>query len=170
MTDSISVFDFVVKEGNGIKALVEKGFKTVPQQYVQPLEERFHSIKTVSQEESVPVIDVSNWDDSRVAESICEAAIKWGFFQIVNHGVPVEVMEQVKDSATRFFELPIEERKKYLRANSPSETVCFATSFNPHVEKVMEWKDYLTMLYVDDDQASAFWPPACRYSSPVFSL
>lgn len=74
----------------------------------------------------------------------------------------MEVLRQVMDAARRFFELPVEE-KKYLRQNSPSpETVCFATSFNPHVEKVMEWKDYITMLYVNEDKASAFWPPVCR--------
>ncbi|KAH7541965.1 hypothetical protein FEM48_Zijuj02G0023100 [Ziziphus jujuba var. spinosa] len=164
-SSSIDVFDFVVKEGNGIKALVvDNGFHTLPHQYIQPLEERFHTTTTIktASHQSVPVIDVSDWDDPGVAESICEAAIKWGFFQIVNHGVPSDVLDQVMDSAKRFFELPIEERKMYLRANSPSETVCFATSFNPLVEKVMEWKDYLTMLFVDDDQASAFWPPVCR--------
>ncbi|KAH7541967.1 hypothetical protein FEM48_Zijuj02G0023400 [Ziziphus jujuba var. spinosa] len=142
MSDSsIDVFDFVVKEGNGIKALVvDNGFHTLPHQYIQPLEERFHTTTTIktASHQSVPVIDVSDWDYLGVAESICEAAIKWGFFQIVNHGVPSDVLDQVMDSATRFFELPIEERKMYLRENSPSEAVCFATSFNPLVEKVME--------------------------------
>ena len=27
----------------------------------------------------------------------------------------------------------------------------------------MEWKDYLAMLYVDEDKASAFWPPVFDY-------
>ncbi|KAF3455259.1 hypothetical protein FNV43_RR05707 [Rhamnella rubrinervis] len=161
ISDSLNVFDFVVKQGNGIKGLVDKGIETLPHQYVQPLEERFDtSTKTTTQ--SIPVIDVANWDDPQVAEAICEAAIRWGFFQIVNHGVPMEVLDQVKDAVHRFFESPVEEKAKYLRMNSPSETVCLNTSFNPRVEKVMEWKDYLTMLYVDDDKASAFWPPACR--------
>lgn len=161
ISSSSAVFDFVVQKGNGIKGLVEIGLDSVPDQYIQPLEERLDPRK-VESEESVPIIDVSNWDDPNVAESICDAARKWGFFQIVNHGVPLEVLEDLKNAAHRFFELPIEERKKYLKANSPSEIVRLCTSFNPQPEKVLEWKDYLALLWMSENEACAFWPPECK--------
>lgn len=152
--------DFVVKEGNGVKGLVDTGIATLPEQYIQPPEHRFDAAK-VSPQESIPIIDVSNWDDPVVKKSIFDAASKWGFFQIINHGVSEEILESVKDGAHKFFGSPIEERKKYLKGNSPTDTVHLATSFTPHVEKVLEWKDYLSFLY--SPEASSLWPPVCRY-------
>lgn len=161
ISSSSDVIDFVVHRGNGVTGLVQIGVEGVPDRYIQPREERLDPSKLETQE-SIPIIDFSNWADPKVAESICDAASKWGFFQIVNHGVPLEVLEDLKNAARRFFELPSEERKKYLKENSPSETVRLCTSFSPQAEEVLEWKDYLTLLWVSESEASAFWPPACR--------
>ena len=160
-SSSSDVFDFVVHKGNGVTGLVDTGLETVPEPYIQPLEERLDPTKFLP-ENSIPIIDVSNWDDPKVVDSICDAASKWGFFQIVNHGVPLEVLENVKNAAHSFFQLPSEERKKYLKENSPSEAVCLGTSFSPQAEKVLEWKDLLRLSWVSEDQASAFWPPVCK--------
>ncbi|KAL3518781.1 hypothetical protein ACH5RR_021370 [Cinchona calisaya] len=86
----------------------------------------------------------------------------WGFFQIINHGIPLEVLENVKDADHKFFELPNEERKKYLMENSPSPTVQLKNSFSPLAEKVLEWKDYLLHFYVPDDEASELWPSVSK--------
>ena len=161
ISSSSDVIDFVVHKGNGIKGLVDTGLETVPEPYIQPLEERLDPTK-FQPENSIPIIDVSNWDDPKVVNSICDAASKWGFFQIVNHGVPLEVLENLKNAAHSFFQLPSEERKKYLKENSPSEAVCLGTSFSPQAEKVLEWKDLLRLSWVSEDQASAFWPPVCK--------
>ena len=114
------------------------GIKAVPNQYIQPHQQRFNNLKVVSNE-SIPIIDVTNWDDPNVAESISNAAIKWGFFQIVNHGIPMKAIEDLKASVHRFFELPAEE-KKHIKENCPSDVVRLATSFSPHAESVLEWK------------------------------
>jgi isopenicillin N synthase-like dioxygenase len=41
-------------------------------------------------------------------------------FQITNHGVPIEVFESVKEARHRFFRLSVEEKRKFLKENSPS--------------------------------------------------
>ncbi|KAL6208726.1 hypothetical protein ACLB2K_019671 [Fragaria x ananassa] len=51
----------------------------------------------------VPVIDLKGLDQStqrrkEVISEISKAAEAWGFFQIVNHGVPLDVMEEVLKS------------------------------------------------------------------------
>ncbi|KAF9592090.1 hypothetical protein IFM89_011928 [Coptis chinensis] len=38
-------------------------------------------MQNVITQESIPVIDMSKWDDPHVMRSICDAAEKWGFFQ-----------------------------------------------------------------------------------------
>ncbi|KAK6235454.1 hypothetical protein SCA6_010791 [Theobroma cacao] len=160
--DSDKIFDFVVNKGNGIKGLVDTGIESVPELYILPIEERLEASKVVP-EEPIPVIDVSDWGDPQVTESICQAASKWGFFQIINHGVPLAVLYAVREAAHGFFGLPNEERNKYWIGNSPTDTVTLKTSFVPKAEAALEWKDYLTFRYVAGDQdPSALWPPVCK--------
>ncbi|KAJ6713470.1 OXIDOREDUCTASE 2OG-FE II OXYGENASE FAMILY PROTEIN [Salix purpurea] len=149
------------KQGNGVKGLSEIGLKNLPQQYIQPLEETINEAKIMPQA-SIPIIDMSELDGPAAEESVCRAAEKWGFFQIINHGVPTEVLENVKEATHRFFRLPAEEKRKYLKEFSPSNNVRFGTSFSPEVEKASEWKDYLSLFYVSEDEASALWPSVCR--------
>lgn len=161
LSNSWDLTNFVVTEGNGVKGLSEMGLKTLPNQYIQPPEERI-DMSNIMLEESIPIINLSNLDDPNVANSICDAAEKWGFFQIVNHGVPIEVLENVKEATRRFFELPAEEKRKFSKENSPTKNVRFGTSFTPEAEKALEWKDYLSLFYVSNDESSAFWPPVCK--------
>ncbi|XVF47210.1 hypothetical protein PTKIN_Ptkin03bG0090900 [Pterospermum kingtungense] len=160
--NSEKIIDFVVNQGNGIKGLVDSGIETVPELYILPVEERLDASRVVAGE-SIPVIDVSNWDNPKLTESICEAASKWGFFQIINHGIPLQVFDSVKEAGHRFFGLPNEERNKYWVGNSPTDTVTLKTSFVPQAEAVLEWKDYLSFRFVPGDQEShGLWPSVCK--------
>ncbi|KAK2972565.1 hypothetical protein RJ640_022416, partial [Escallonia rubra] len=113
-------------------------------------------------EECTPVIDMSHWHDQKVADSVCDAAETWGFFQIVNHGVPLGVFEDVKEATHR------REVEVFKKENSPSSNVRFGTSFTPEAEKALEWKNYLSLFYVTDDEASIFWPPVCKNQTQEF--
>lgn len=162
ITDPSDLTDFVINKGNGVKGLSQMGLKSLPKQYIQPVAERMSMNIAKMSEESIPIIDMSNWEDPKVTESICNAAEKWGFFQILNHGVPIEVLEHVKEATHKFFELPAEEKCKFSKEYSPSNNVRFGTSFSPEAEKALEWKDWLSLFYVSEDEASAHWPPACK--------
>ncbi|KAF2291804.1 hypothetical protein GH714_035679 [Hevea brasiliensis] len=92
-----------------------------------------------------------------------EAASKWGFFQIINHGIPQEILDHLQDAAHGFFGLPNEERKKFWKGKSPTDTAFLATSFTPLKEKVLEWKDYLSFRYIPGDEKSqTLWPSVCK--------
>ncbi|KDO49904.1 hypothetical protein CISIN_1g0442571mg, partial [Citrus sinensis] len=149
VTESWDIVDFVIHKGHGVKGLSEKGLKSLPKQFHQPLEERFSEKRILDQ-------------SPEVAKFICDAAENWGFFQIVNHGVALEVLERVKEATHRFFALPAEEKRKYSKENSPTKNVRYGSSFAPHVERALEWKDFLSLFYVSEEETSAFWPLVCK--------
>ncbi|KAJ0249347.1 Feruloyl CoA ortho-hydroxylase 1 [Hirschfeldia incana] len=160
--DPAEVTEFVVNKGNGVKGLSETGINALPRQYIQPLEERLINKFVNESDEAIPIIDLSNPDKDEVAEAVCDAAERWGFFQVINHGVPLDVLDNVKAATHRFFNLPVEEKSKYTKENSLSRNVRFGTSFSPRAEKALEWKDYLSLFFVSEGEAEQYWPEVCR--------
>ncbi|KAF2543427.1 hypothetical protein F2Q68_00032790 [Brassica cretica] len=114
-SDPAEVTEFVVNQGNGIKGLSETGIKALPDQYIQPFEERLINKFVNETDEAIPVIDMSNPDESKVAKAI--------------------FLDNVKAATHRFFNLPVEEKSKYTKENSLSTNVRFGTSFSPRADQ-----------------------------------
>ncbi|XVF79351.1 hypothetical protein PTKIN_Ptkin14bG0214800 [Pterospermum kingtungense] len=161
--DSSSLYNFVVRDGNGVKGMVDLSLSKVPEAYMQPTKERIDKVKARKHEQ--PPIDLSRLggpDHDQVAEEIVRAAETLGFFQVVNHGVPVDLLESLKDTAHNFFSLPTEKKAVYRRGASPTPLVKYGTSFVPEKERALEWKDYINMQYTNDAEAFQHWPVEIR--------
>ncbi|XVF79352.1 hypothetical protein PTKIN_Ptkin14bG0214900 [Pterospermum kingtungense] len=161
--DSSSLYNFVVRDGNGVKGMVDLGLSMVPEAYMQPPKERIDKEKARKHEQ--PPIDLSKLDGpdhDQVVKEIVRAAETVGFFQVVNHGVPVDLLESLKDTAHNFFSLPPEKKAVYLTGATPSPLVKYGTSFVPEKEKALEWKDYISMQYTNDAEALQHWPIEIR--------
>ncbi|KAK8549577.1 hypothetical protein V6N13_073365 [Hibiscus sabdariffa] len=91
-----------------VQTLASKNLKNIPSRYIRP---EFES-DVVSAEESlqIPVIDMSKLDHDDEQTKLHFACKDWGFFQLINHGIPDELIEQMKADAREFFHLPSEER------------------------------------------------------------
>ncbi|GLJ39955.1 hypothetical protein SUGI_0817370 [Cryptomeria japonica] len=69
---------------------------------------------------AIPLIDLhpffSDYADQtareRVITEVGKACEEWGFFQVVNHGIPTELIEEALDTCRVFFEYPQEEKMK----------------------------------------------------------
>jgi isopenicillin N synthase-like dioxygenase len=69
---------------------------------------------------AVPIIDISDLAagihrDLASIRKIADACREWGFFQIINHGIPSDVVEYVWKQTRAFFALPVEQKEKVLR-------------------------------------------------------
>lgn len=64
----------------------------------------------------LPLIDLCNLqsenrENSRLcAKQIVDAASDWGFFQVVNHGISLELLEKIKREQVKLFRLPFEKK------------------------------------------------------------
>ncbi len=74
-------------------------------------------------DDQVPVIDVADLvlDSSSAAarpaiDAIAQAAQTWGFFQVINHGISTEMIENVWHQTRAMFALPTQEKLSVLRS------------------------------------------------------
>jgi len=60
----------------------------------------------------IPIIDIRRLDDDPTAlREIDRACREWGFFQVVGHGVPAELLEATHASMREFFALPLADKR-----------------------------------------------------------
>ena len=66
-------------------------------------------------ERAVPKIDLTDFDARKheIADALWEAATGSGFFQLVNHGVPVHLIDEAFAMSKRFFDLPAAVKGQY---------------------------------------------------------
>lgn len=68
----------------------------------------------------VPIIDISALKGKNkeareaVSRKIGRACVDIGFFVVVNHGIPLEVIQRTWDKTLEFFDLPLEEKKAFI--------------------------------------------------------
>ncbi|CBI30185.3 unnamed protein product, partial [Vitis vinifera] len=153
---------------NGVKHLCENGISKVPNKYILPVSERPSSDNGVPNAAelslNLPVIDFAELQGSnrsQVLKSIANACEEYGFFQLVNHGIPSDIISSMIDVSQRFFDLPMEERAKYMSADMCSP-VRYGTSFNQTKDGVFCWRDFLKLMCHPLSDVLPHWP-----SSPV---
>lgn len=56
--------------------------------------------------------DPNSYESSRIIEQVRSACEMSGFFQLTNHGVPVNLQKSLFKAAESFFTLPYDEKKK----------------------------------------------------------
>ncbi|XP_030538342.1 2-oxoglutarate-dependent dioxygenase 19-like isoform X2 [Rhodamnia argentea] len=99
-------------------------------------------------DDSIPVIDFSLFSSSnpdrrsKVVSDLAKACRDWGFFMVINHGMPESQMKATVDAFTRFFDLT-EEDKREFQGKHVLDPIRCGTSFNPSVDKVLFWRDFL---------------------------
>ncbi|GLJ39522.1 hypothetical protein SUGI_0807650 [Cryptomeria japonica] len=145
----------------GVKHMTDVGLQRLPTKYVLPVTER-PILKPVAviQERHLPVIDISGLGGERHSEvvaAIGQACQEAGFFQVVNHGVPVSMIRDIMRVASEFFELPLEERKTYM-SDDMTKPVRYGTSFNRLKDQVFCWRDFLKLYCHPTQKWVHLWP------------
>ncbi|CAL4967689.1 unnamed protein product [Urochloa decumbens] len=129
--------------------------KSVPEAYVFPADKRPGSSPSCAG--AIPVVDLGGDDPDRIVKQIMDAGREFGFFQVINHGVPEQVITSMVASAEEFFRLPAEE-KMALYSTDSKKLPRFHTSLGYEEEKLLYWRDCLKLGIYPTEQFRQNWP------------
>ncbi|XP_027336209.1 probable 2-oxoglutarate-dependent dioxygenase At3g111800 [Abrus precatorius] len=153
-----------------VQALAESGLTTIPERFIKPKSQRVATSTSASNQVywsnnniNIPVIDMQHiyGKDHRLRvetlERVSEACREWGFFQVVNHGVRHELMNDARELWREFFNQPLEVKEEY--ANSPLTYEGYGSRLGVKKGAILDWSDYFFLHYMPcslRDQAK--WP------------
>ncbi|KAB5516020.1 hypothetical protein DKX38_026668 [Salix brachista] len=133
-----------------IKTLAESpGLTSIPATYTFTPD--LHGQVTSAPEGSIPVIDYSllisgtPGQRSEIVHELGRACQDWGFFMVINHGVPQKLLSSILDGCKGFFDLEEEEKQEF-KGNHVLDPIRSGTSFNVSVEKAFYWRDFLKVF------------------------
>ncbi|KAF7051467.1 hypothetical protein CFC21_059702 [Triticum aestivum] len=147
------------------------GGADVPPRYLRPAE-----AVAGDSEAHIPIIDYQrllleleldrHGEESARLHGACQ---DWGFFQLINHSVPDDVVEGMKASIQQFFQLPMETKKQFAMERGQLEG--YGQLFVFSEDQKLDWADIL-YLYTQPHESrnTKLWPdqPAnFRYSGAV---
>ncbi|GLT61828.1 hypothetical protein SLA2020_345080 [Shorea laevis] len=146
----------------GVKGLVDAGISKVPRIFHhQP------DCFTVSEDTqfSIPIIDLDDVKKDSVkrrdvVEQVRDASKKWGFFQVVNYGVPVSVLEEMKDGVRRFYEQDLEVKKQHYTRDY-SQRIVFNINFDLFSAPSANWRDTFFSLMAPHPPKLEELPAVC---------
>ncbi|XP_050887488.1 flavonol synthase/flavanone 3-hydroxylase [Lathyrus oleraceus] len=112
--------------------------------YIQSTEHR-PNLSTFVQVDEIPIIDLSQSNQLNLISEIGKACEEWGFFQVINHGVPSDVSKKVEIESKKFFELSMEEKKKVKR----DAVNAMGYHDAEHTKNIRDWKEVFDYLVED---------------------
>ncbi|KAM3754050.1 hypothetical protein ACB098_03G138800 [Castanea mollissima] len=119
---------------------------------------------------SIPTIDLNNHDIDYLVSKISRACEKFGFFQIINHGVPKELCQRVLAVVTEFFQLPPEERAQFLTTDHSKRVKVF--NYYQKVEgqgRVLMWGETFTHPWHPTEDFTHFLPKSPPQYRAIFT-
>ena len=151
----------------GVKGLVDAGIKEVPRIFYQLRDQFEKDSVSGGTQVSIPVIDLEGVKENpttrkEIVEKVRNASKTWGFFQVLNHGIPVNVMEEMKDGALRFFEQDVE-AKKQLFSRDYRKRVVYNSNFDLYSAPAAKWRDTVFCSMAPDPPKPEELPAVFRY-------
>ncbi|KAL3359721.1 hypothetical protein AABB24_016306 [Solanum stoloniferum] len=131
----------------GVKGIVDAGITEVPRIFVQPTK-----------------------IEECIVDKVRDASETWGFFQVVNHGIPLSVMEEMLQGTRRFFEQDVDIKKQYYTRDNTKKVVHVSNFdlYSPSVPAT-NWRDSIFCLMAPNHPSPEELPIACREILMEFS-
>ncbi|PIN24314.1 hypothetical protein CDL12_02963 [Handroanthus impetiginosus] len=162
--DRIEMLKAFDEKKAGVKGLADLGLLKIPKIFVRPSEELAQEFTHKGTQIQVPVINLSGILDTdrrrQIVEELRIATETWGFFQVVNHGIPLSVLDGMIDGVRKFFDMDLEERKKYYTRDI-TRRVRWHSNFDLFASRTANWRDSLSISFPDQIYSDEL-PHPCR--------
>ncbi|KAK7340689.1 hypothetical protein VNO77_21399 [Canavalia gladiata] len=130
---------------------------SVPSSYVQPAERRPCNA-VLATELKIPVIDLAGQDRDDIIRNIIESSAEYGFFQVINHGVPKEVVDNALRIFKEFHAMSAEEKIRESSKDPNKSCKLYTSSGRNCADVARYWKDSLQHPCPPSGQFLQFWP------------
>ncbi|KAJ1435377.1 Oxoglutarate/iron-dependent dioxygenase [Sesbania bispinosa] len=130
---------------------------SVPSSYVQPPERRPGNA-VLATNKTIPVIDLEGIDRADIIRSIIKSSEEYGFFQVINHGVPKLLVDNTLRIFKEFHAMPVDEKVRE-SSKDPNGRCKLYTSSGRNCEDVAKyWKDSLQHPCPPSGEFMEYWP------------
>ncbi|KAK4489643.1 hypothetical protein RD792_005455, partial [Penstemon davidsonii] len=121
------------------------GITKVPQIFFTPRNSFHKASDTNKVEFSIPVLDLggieTNQDHRKeTVNKVGNASSTWGFFQVVNHGIELSVLDEMLKVVRRFYEEDTQVKKEWYTRDG-SKRVVYNSNFDLYNAASGNWRD-----------------------------
>nr|GMC63710.1 protein SRG1 [Ipomoea batatas] len=142
-----------------VQEIVRKDVKDVPERYIQNEEDRPKASEISLLSSEIPIINLSlleNGDEDELRK-LDFASKEWGFFQVIDHGVRDDVLRNMKAAVASFFELPVEDKKKYAMAENDLQG--YGQGYVVSDQQKLDWNDLMFLVTLPPKYRNMkYWP------------
>ncbi|PNX73463.1 1-aminocyclopropane-1-carboxylate oxidase-like protein, partial [Trifolium pratense] len=148
----------------GVNGLVESGVSKIPRM--------FHTGKlditkiAGDSKLSVPIVDLKDIHANpalrvEVIDKIRSACHEWGFFQVINHGIHVTVLDEMINGIRSFHEQDVDVRKEFYTRDLKKK-VTYYSNGTLYSGQAANWRDTFAFGVAPDPVKPNELPPICR--------
>ncbi|XP_062167814.1 1-aminocyclopropane-1-carboxylate oxidase homolog 1-like isoform X2 [Alnus glutinosa] len=178
--DRISELKAFDESKAGVKGLADAGIAKIPRIFIHHSEQHNDSGTSFSDPKfSIPIIDFEGIDKdarqrAKIVKEIRDACERWGFFQVVNHGIEVTLLDEMIDGVRRFHEQDYDVKKEFYTRDE-TKSVTYNTNFDFYQAPAANWRDTIYCATAPSPPKPEELPQVCRdimidYSNAVIRL
>ncbi|ESR34148.1 1-aminocyclopropane-1-carboxylate oxidase [Citrus sinensis] len=150
----------------GVKGLVDAGITKIPRIFIHD-QLKLSNSRSGDSEFIIPILDLDGVNKdaisrAKIVKQVQNACQNWGFFQIVNHGIPVSMLDEMIDGVIGFHEQDTEVKKKFYTRDYQKRKVLYNTNFDFYAAPAANWRDTLSCVMAPNPPDPEELPEVCR--------